>query len=833
MAPPNTKDSEIRSNMGRMPFLLCSSLFLLLAIFSIALVIQKADQRMRSALMVSAELVAKGISHAEVKSLVEGTPEQQKDTAAELEKKLSRQILASDRFHYIYIMNRDAAGEIYFLVDVKSPHETTAPSDFGEYYPDASEKLKAIFDEKTAFLEGPLTDSWGTWMSPITPLLDPDTGQVIAVLGIDISPKGWYLYLLGAAALPTLLFVSLALMGLTLRRSRLNRTALKRKNDEFQYKDLFLQLLVRTSLEYINRPLASIDETVEESLGEIGRFTGVDRAYIFRYNFDDATASNTHEWCAPGITSEIDQLQSIDLSYLPDWLDTHQKRQAVEIPDVMALPADSATRKILEPQNIKSLITVPLINESDCIGFVGFDAVKKAHIYSRDERQLLKVFAEMIVNVSNRRKADLALQASNKKLEQQTLLAKQMAEEAQQADRAKSSFLAAMSHEIRTPLNAVIGMTSLLMDTELDEQQSDYASTINVSGNALLDLITDILDFSKIEAGRLELHEEVFQIDDCILYPLEIMKSAALAKNIQLVASTADQTPKHLKGDIGRIRQIVLNLLSNAIRFSNKGDKISIDVSSEPLSETEIRLTIKVTDKGIGISDEAQKNLFKAFIQADSSITRTHGGTGLGLAISRQLARLMDGDLFCQSQINEGAIFKVEIPLSVASSQEMKTIPSKSQTSDLLASNQSLKKREKKKPSQINKELSKECPLNILIVEDNLTNQKIMNQILQRMGYCTDIVENGKLAIEAVAAKNYDLILMDIEMPVMDGITATREIRRDSQSHTPIIVALTAHVIDEQREQCFTQGMNDFLSKPVKIPELIRVIVKASRGEYK
>jgi signal transduction histidine kinase/ActR/RegA family two-component response regulator len=813
--------------------------FLLLAFVSIVVTIQKADDRIRHVLLISVNLIAESIQKSDLEKLVGGKTEEQKLAAARIQEQLSRQILSSDRFAYIYIMERDANGDIRFLVDAQRPENETPPAAFGELYPEASDELKAIFDNKTAFVEGPLQDSWGTWVSPIVPIIDPDTGEVQAVLGLDFMAKLYYTYVYGLAAAPTLLFALLVLLGLSLKRLLENRRLLEQTNAEFAstnnrllHKDHFERLLVNISLKYINRPLASIDQTMESSLGEIGSLTDADRAYIFEYHLDANICRNTHEWCAEGISPEIDNLQSVALVDLPGWLETHQKGEVVNIPEVQALPRSDPTRSVLESQNIKSLITVPLIEEGVCIGFVGFDSVRNVRQYSSDEQQLLEVFAEMIVNVRNRQKTGMALQASNEELERQTQLAKEMADKAQRADLAKSAFLAAMSHEIRTPLNAVIGMTSLMLNTELSEEQSNYASSIHSSGNALLELINDILDFSKIEAGHLDLNEDHFQINDCIDQPMEIMKGAVRAKNVSLEASLPENEPCQLKGDLGRIRQIVLNLLSNAIRFSHTEGRVLVNVSLERLDPDNRRLIIEVTDNGIGISEAAQKNLFKAFIQADSSITRSHGGTGLGLAISRRLARLMNGDLFCQSQLNEGSTFRVEIPLSIVNAEEVKSLPRSSQISDETPTIQSQKNDKDSSQHHITKNLAQKFPLEILIVEDNPTNQKIIEFILRKMGYTCNTVANGQVATEAVTTKRYDLILMDLEMPVMDGIEATRTIRINGQSPLPIIVALSANVLESRRKECFDAGMNDFLSKPIRIPELNNVIMKTARGEY-
>lgn len=796
-------------------YLLGVPIFIFFAVSAVFYTVKSEVLRMRENLLVSARLVASVIDPNQLRQLVkeETLTEEGFDS---IRKTLFRSVAASNDFVYIYLMGQHPDGEVFYLVDAQRADEETPQEALGTPYPEASEQLKGVFKEGQAIVEGPLEDRWGNWVSPIVPIKDIESGEVLAVLGMDISARDWNLHLLTVAALPGSLAVILGLLLLVCARSRLNSQRLRNYYEQLLRRDHFQQLLMSISRQYINMPLEQIDATLESSLGEIGNFTGADRVYIFEYRLEDGICCNTHEWCAPSVTPQIDHLQAVPIEELPDWLARHQAGEILYIPDVYALPEQDSIRQILEPQEIKSLITVPLLDMRQCYGFIGFDAVASHRSYTEDEQRLLVVFAEMLVNVRNRQRTDADLQLANQELEKTTEHAKSLAIEAQRANQAKSVFLASMSHEIRTPLNSVIGMTSLLLNTELSKEQSGFAETIRTSSNALLTLINDILDFSKIESDRLLLDVKAFRIEDCLEDSLEIISGQAGEKGISLVLQLEDTLPSRWMGDDVRIKQILLNLLSNALRFSPRGSTITVQANFKAIDAEAARLLISVKDEGIGISEEDQKNLFQFFVQADASITRKHGGTGLGLAISRRLAHLMEGDLTCQSELGTGSIFTLEIPLPVLDYSECVNQMSQSH----------LEARASVHPEHdIQTSLAEDCPLRILVVEDNKLNQRVIEAILAKMGYSITVVEDGHEAVALVEKERFDLVLMDLQMPELDGLSATQMIRAfGDRIHQPAIVALSANVITEQRQRCLEGGMDGFIAKPIRIPELTRII---------
>ena len=419
----------------------------------------------------------------------------------------------------------------------------------------------------------------------------------------------------------------------------------------------------------------------------------------------------------------------------------------------------------------------------------------------------------IIRDITERKWAEEELQKTNRQLEQSIAKANDLAGLAGKANAAKSEFLANMSHEIRTPLNGVIGMTELLLDTDLNSEQQEYAQTIQSSGEALLALINDILDFSKIEANKLVMEMRDFDLAGVLKYTTDLLARNAQEKGLQVTCQIAPAVPRLLRGDAGRLRQILANLGGNAAKFTNRGN-IEIQVSVEKEEKKNITLRFSVSDTGIGISASRLKALFTPFTQADGSTTRKYGGTGLGLAISKQLAQMMNGKIGAQSVEGVGSTFWFtawfeKVPDNQA---EEEVLDSKVQKAPEACGAPSL-------PDKVR----------ILLVEDNPVNQKVALAMLKKLGFRTDVVANGLEAVKALQTVPYDLVLMDCQMPEMDGFEATRAIRqKESAASNPCIpiIAMTASAMQADRKKCLQAGMNDFIAKPVQSEELAVMLAR-------
>ncbi len=709
------------------------------------------------------------------------------------------------------------------------------------------------------------------------------------------------------------------------------------------------ELLTKIAATYINLPLNYVDETVQNSLGELGHFVGADRVYIFEYDFEQENCRNTHEWCGEGITPQIQDLQAVPISIIPQWVAVHRRGEAMNIPDVHALSLHDPVRQVLEPQNIRSLLAMPMMDAGRCLGFVGFDFVRGIHLCTESERRLLTMFTEMMASIRLRRELEDAMRLHREK--------------AEAANRAKSEFLANMSHEIRTPMNGVLGMTGLLLNTALSEEQRSFAETVMSSGESLLTLLDDILDFSKMEAGKMKLDQNDFSLRKLLGEAVSPLALRAQEKGVEFICAAAPDVPDALRGDPIRLRQILLNLAGNAVKFTDRGEievrvervgKPGEGASSENVSVTgDVMLRFTVKDTGIGISGDKQGLLFEKFSQVDASSTRRFGGTGLGLAIARQLTELMGGRIGVESEEGLGTTFWFTLALErgveenstgieseggtvgtpadirgarilvvddnetnrqvlmtqlrawgfrpqeaadgpsalailresreegiffraavldmqmpgmdgVALAQVIRHDPLYAAMRMLLLTSMGHTGGDRFKQAGFSAWLPKPvrasalfnalhealmvrsatpavagavpevraaAPVDvarILLVEDNEVNRMVAVGMLKKLGLPTDVANNGAEALVALERKPYDLVLMDVQMPVMDGLEATRKIRDQPMAntkHLPII-AMTAHAMQGDREKCLEAGMDDYISKPISPKVLADTVAK-------
>ena len=413
------------------------------------------------------------------------------------------------------------------------------------------------------------------------------------------------------------------------------------------------------------------------------------------------------------------------------------------------------------------------------------------------------------MDITDRKQIEAELIRQNRALEE----AIAVAQAADSANQAKSNFLANMSHEIRTPMNAILSVAQLLDISELDSEQRNLLNTLKSNGNKLLTLINDILDLSKIEAQELKLNPQKFTLQTLTQNLLHTFAPQAQAKGIELTLDLTDDLPQFLIGDDFRLQQVLNNLISNALKFTTQGQiKISVtkETKSTPVGST-VNICFSIADTGIGIPQSQQEKLFQPFTQGDNTTTRQYGGTGLGLTISRRLVELMGGTIGVESIVGQGSTFWFTVPLEVATITEDTSQSRVTTTTSEVVS------------------LNSPQPLNILVVEDYLDNRDLLLFMLNSLGYQADSVNNGREALDRLAQQEYDMILMDCQMPELDGYQATQMIRKqEGEARHTIIIGLTAHAMKGDRQKCLDAGMDDYLSKPIDFEQLNNTIQKWS-----
>lgn len=558
----------------------------------------------------------------------------------------------------------------------------------------------------------------------------------------------------------------------------------KLKRQQRIYRQALAQQSLMSELALAFNNLDRFEIVVKNALKAIGEHTDVSRVYIFEDDDKAEHTSNTYEWCKEGVEPQIENLQKIPYKEIPSFKRLLDEDGIIYSENIINLPDD--IYQILQPQNIQSIVVYPVFYRKKRIGFIGFDECSEHKKWSVSELELLRSLSGIFSTAF-----------SNKKVMEHLEKAKI---EAEKANEEKARFLSSMSHEIRTPLSAVINLSKLIDEENMTEEQIDYHKKIKVSADNLLNIINDVLDFSKIEAGKIELEKTTFDLHEIFGEIAQTMIPKTADKAVEIKHHIDERIEHYLYGDQVRIKQVFINLVNNAIKFTEKGH---VKISAELVSKRKDHYSIlfKVEDTGIGISKEYLSSLFESFTQEDNSTTRKYGGTGLGLTISKELIHLMDGQLAVDSTKGKGSTFSFELDMEYVTNYTAESQTNDDQDFDAILKNK-----------------------HIMVVEDNRLIQQTTKAFLQKWGINVSIASNGLECMSKLNDDNYDLLLMDNQMPVMNGIEATQKIRQEYKSDIPII-AMTADAVKEVIQECMDAGMNGYITKPYEPRNLRSVLV--------
>ncbi|PPD49685.1 MAG: hypothetical protein CTY12_10530 [Methylotenera sp.] len=555
------------------------------------------------------------------------------------------------------------------------------------------------------------------------------------------------------------------------------------------YKQKQLHHLVSLLLNrFLTTSLEDFASRVNESLAELGHHFKADRVYVFDYDFEKKVCHNTFEWCAPGVSAEINNLQDVPIEALPDWVNTHVQGKTMYIPSVQQLPSDDPIRQILEPQNVQSLLAVPMMRGDSCFGFVGFDSVLAERGYDSYEQRVLGDFSNALLGAVERHR----IEEQREVIYQELIVAKR---EAEQANIAKSEFLSNMSHEIRTPLNAILGFAHLIKREDTTTKTERRIDDILQNGEHLLTLVNEILDMAKIESGSVQLVKRAIRLRELFDEIHRTFGEMARQKGLTLSFDIKQGVPVHIISDQTKVKQILINLIQNALKFTDCGQ---INVSVYASDRT---LCFEVADTGRGIHERELDLLFEPFYQ--KKYTDQPQGTGLGLPISKQYALLLGGDIQVESTVRQGSRFTFVLPIEVGPHIES----FQGQTAEWTTY------------SFMN--------MHILVVDDTAAHREILTDLLESNDCNVSLAASGQEAIAQFETEEFDLVLLDLRLPDMSGVDVLTTIKQ--HVNCPPIIIISANAFEEDRRMALDAGADAFIAKPYHPRQLFDVIKQSTQ----